>query len=160
MGNERSGSVDILAAVLAGGAGAAAYLAAMDADLRLVGYNADDLVFLGRPFAGGRREWARPAGLAVHLVNGVGLGLIYALVAERRLSGPAWWRGVAYANIENGLLYPLCAFVDRVHPAVRDGQLDRYWAWPAFGLSVLRHIAYGAALGVAYDRLRRRSQEA
>ena len=154
-----SDSVDVLAAVLAGGTAAAAYLAEMEADLRLVDSNADDLIFLGRPFVGRRREWARPAGISVHLVNGVGLGLIYAHVAERRLSGPAWWRGVAYATIENTLLYPLSAFVDRVHPAVRDGQLDRYWAWPAFAQSVLRHIAFGAVLGVAYDRLRDRSRK-
>jgi hypothetical protein len=34
------------------------------------------------------------------------------------------------------------------------GQVDRYFNWPTFWQSVPRHLAFGAVLGVLYDRLR------
>jgi len=148
--------VDVRDAAVAGVAGAVAYVAEMELDLALIDHNAHDLVFLGGPFVGRRHGWAKPVGLAVHAANGVNLGLAYAMLGERHLPGPPWWRGVVFANVENAVLYPLTVLTDRYHTAIRDGRLDRYWRWPAFVQSVLRHVAYGAVLGIAYDRLRRR----
>ena len=62
-------------------------------------------------------------------------------------------KDVIFANVENVILYPITGFED-VHPAIRTGQVDRYFNWPAFRQSVPRHIAIGAVLGVLYDRLR------
>lgn len=145
--------IDARAAGLAGLAAGAAFVAVLEVDLRLSGNNVDDLIFLGRPLAGGP-DRARPIGLAVHAANSVGFALLYARV-EERLPGPPWWRGVLFFNVENLLLYPLLVF-EELHPAIRDGQLDRYWTWPSFLQSVPRHAAYGAVLGAAYARLRRR----
>ncbi len=146
-------TVDPRAAALAGLAAGAAFVAVLEADLRLTGRNVDDLIFLGRPLVRDPR-WAKHAGLAIHAANSVALGALYAHLAHDRLAGPPWWRGVLFANVENGLLYPLTVF-DRLHPAVRDGQLDRYWSWSAFLQSVPRHVAYGAVVGALYERLRR-----
>ena len=66
---------------------------------------------------------------------------------ERRLPGPAWSKGIIFATVENVILYPITLFED-IHPAIRTGQVDRYFTWPAFWQSVPRHIAYGAVLGV------------
>lgn len=145
--------MDARAATLAGLAAGAAFVATLEADLRVTGNNVDDLIFLGRPLAGGP-NLARPIGLVVHAANSVGFALLYARL-EERLPGPPWWRGVLFFNIENLLLYPMLIFED-LHPAIRDGQLDRYWTWPSFLQSIPRHVAYGAVLGVAYARLRRR----
>lgn len=144
--------IDLRAAGLAGLAAGGAFVAVLEADLRLSRNNVDDLVFLGRPVAR-RRAWARPVGLALHAANSVGFALLYARV-EHRLAGPPWWRGILFFNVENLLLYPLLVFEDR-HPAIRDGQLDRYWTWPSFLQSIPRHVAYGAVLGSTYARLRR-----
>ena len=70
------------------------------------------------------------------------------------MPGPAWLKGVIFANVENVILYPITLFED-IHPAIRTGQVDRYFTWPAFWQSVPRHIAYGAVLGVLYERLGR-----
>ncbi|MCC2627045.1 MAG: hypothetical protein K0S14_695 [Thermomicrobiales bacterium] len=72
---------------------------------------------------------------------------------ERRIPGPAWLKGVVFANVENAILYPVTRFED-IHPAIRTGQVDRYYNWPAFWQSVPRHIAFGAVLGMLYDRMR------
>lgn len=145
--------IDLPAAAIAGLAGGAAFVAVLEADLRLTGRNVDDLLFLGRPLARDPSR-ARRLGLAIHAANSVLLGVLYARLAHDRLPGPPWWRGVVFANVENALLYPLTAFEDR-HPAIRDGQLDRYFSWPAFAQSTPRHVAYGAVVGLLYARLRR-----
>ncbi len=145
--------VDVRAAGISGLAAGAAFVAVLEADVRLTGNNVDDLVFLGRPLAG-KPTLARPVGLALHAANSVGFALLYARLQDR-LPGPPWWRGVVFFNVENVLLYPFLVF-EEWHPAIRDGQLDRYWTWPSFLQSIPRHVAYGAVLGSAYGRLRRR----
>src|SRR5829696_3418070 len=55
-------------------------------------------------------------------------------------------KGVIFANVENVILYPITLFEDN-HPAIRMGQVGRYFNWPAFWQSVPRHIAFGAVLG-------------
>ena len=143
---------DALTAVLAGLLAGAVFVVVLEADLRLTGRNVDDLTLLGGPFLREPRR-ARAAGAAIHAVNSVALAALYTRLADR-LPGPPWLRGVLFANVENGLLYPLTAFEDR-QPAIRDGRLDRYWSWSAFLQSIPRHVAYGVALGSVYHRLRR-----
>ena len=145
-------SLDLRAVVLAGLAAGAAFVVVLETDLRLTGRNVDDLMLLGSPLVRDHRR-ARATGMVIHAVNSVALAALYARLVDR-LSGPAWLRGVIFANVENALLYPLTAF-EEWHPAVRDGKLDRYWTWPAFLQSVPRHVAYGVVLGALYERLRR-----
>ena len=144
--------VDLPAAAIGGIAAGFAYLAEMGVDLRLLKHQTDDLHLLGGFFVADRVP-ARRLGLLIHLTNSLGLALLYAAVHDR-LPGPPWRRGVLFANVENLLLYPL-AHLERVHPAVQRGELDRYWHPVAFLQSVPRHVAYGAVLGSLYGRLRR-----
>ena len=143
--------LDPIAVAISGLAAGAAFVAVLEVDLRLTGRNVDDLMVLGRPFVAEPRK-ARAIGGAIHVVNSLALASLYAML-ERRIPGPAWLKGVIFANVENVILYPMTLFED-LHPAVRNGQVDRYFTWPAFWQSVPRHIAYGAVLGVLYDRLR------
>jgi hypothetical protein len=138
------------AVLVSGLVAGAAFLAVLETDLRLTGRNVDDLIVLGRPFVRDRAD-ARKVGAAIHAFNSVALAGLYAAL-QRRLPGPPWFKGALFANVENALLYPLTAFED-LHPAIRDGQIDRYFTWPAFWQSVPRHVAYGAVLGVLYERL-------
>jgi hypothetical protein len=142
---------DAKAVAVSGLAAGAAFVAVLEADLRLTGRNVDDLTILGRPFVEDPTK-ARVVGGAIHAVNSLALASLYAML-ERRLPGPAWLKGVIFANVENVVLYPVTWFED-IHPAIRTGQVDRYFTWPAFWQSVPRHIAFGAVLGLVYQRLR------
>jgi len=144
--------LDLKAIAVSGVVAGAAFVAVLEADLRLTGRNVDDLIILGRPFVKNPAH-ARLAGGAIHAINSIALAGLYATV-EGRFPGPAWLKGVAFANIENLILYPVTFFEDK-HPALRDGQVDRYFTWPAFWQSVPRHIAYGAVMAALYDRLRK-----
>ena len=143
--------LDLRAVAVSGLAAGAAFVAVLEADLRLTGRNVDDLMILGRPFVADPAR-ARAVGGAIHAVNSLALAGLYAIL-ERRIPGPAWLKGVVFANLENVILYPITRFED-IHPAIRTGQVDRYYNWPAFWQSVPRHIAFGAVLGLLYDRLR------
>jgi hypothetical protein len=136
---------------ISGLAAGAAFVAVLEIDLRLTGRNVDDLMILGRPFIEEPAK-ARALGGALHAFNSVALASLYAML-EQRIPGPGWLKGVIFANVENAILYPIALFED-IHPAIRSGQVDRYFTWPAFWQSIPRHIAYGAVLGILYDRLR------
>jgi hypothetical protein len=142
-----------VAAAVSGLVAGAVFLLVLEADLLLTGRNVDDLIILGRPVVQ-NPEHARRAGVVIHLANSVALAQLYRLV-EDRLPGSPWVKGVIFANVENTLLYPV-TYLEDLHPAVRDGQVDRYFTWPAFWQSVPRHVAYGAVLGGLYERLTRR----
>jgi hypothetical protein len=144
--------LDVKAVAVSGLAAGAAFVAVLEADLRLTGRNVDDLMILGRPFSEDPNK-ARAVGGAIHAVNSLAMASLYAML-DRRLPGPAWLKGILFANVENVILYPITWFED-IHPAIRDRQVDRYFNWPAFWQSVPRHIAFGAVLGVLYQRLQR-----
>ena len=144
--------LDPKAVAVSGLAAGAAFAAVLEADLRLTGRNVDDLLILGRPIVADPAK-ARAVGGAIHAVNSLALAGLYAML-ERRIPGPAWLKGVVFANVENVVLYPVTRFED-IHPAIRTGQVDRYYNWPAFWQSVPRHIAFGAVLGILYERMRR-----
>jgi hypothetical protein len=143
--------LDAKAVSVSGLAAGAAFVAVLEADLRLTDRNVDDLMILGRPFFADPNK-ARAIGGAIHALNSLALAGLYAML-ERRIPGPAWLKGVVFANVENAILYPVTRFED-IHPAIRTGQVDRYYNWPAFWQSVPRHIAFGAVLGMLYDRMR------
>jgi hypothetical protein len=149
---EVQAEIDPLAAAVAGLAGGAAFVAVLEADIRLTGNNVDDLIVLGRPFVREVGE-ARKIGLLFHLANSVLLAGLYAKM-EPLLPGPPWLKGVIFANVENVMLYPITLFED-VHPAIKERQVDRYFTWASYLQSVPRHIAYGAVLGAVYAALRR-----
>ena len=110
--------LDPKAVVISGLAAGAAFVAVLKADLRLTGRNVDDLMVLGRPFVADPTK-ARAIGGAIHVVNSLALAGLYA-VLERRVPGPAWLKGVVFANVENAVLYPITRFED-IHPAIRTG---------------------------------------
>ena len=143
--------LDPKAVAISGVAAGAAFVAVLEADLRLTGRNVDDLMVLGLPFTKEPAK-ARVVGGGIHVVNSLALASLYAML-ERRMPGPAWMKGVIFANVENAILYPVTLFED-IHPAIRTGQVDRYFTWPAFWQSVPRHIAFGAVVGVLYEWLR------
>jgi hypothetical protein len=143
--------LDPKAVAISGLSAGAAFVAVLEADLRLTGRNVDDLMVLGSPFVAEPAQ-ARALGGAIHAVNSLALASLYAML-ERRLPGPAWLKGVVFANAENLILYPVTRFED-LHPAIRTGLVDRYFTWPAFWQSVPRHIVYGLVLGVLYERLK------
>jgi hypothetical protein len=143
--------LDPKAVGISGLAAGAAFVVVLETDLRLTGRNVDDLMVLGRPFTEEPAK-ARALGAAIHAVNSLALASLYATL-ERRIPGPPWLKGAIFANVENVILYPITLFED-IHPAIRTGQVDRYFTWPAFWQSVPRHIAFGAVLGVLYHRLR------
>lgn len=138
-----------VSAVLAGVAGSVAYALEMGLDLRFVRYRFNDFALLGRPLSRDPRMW--PAlGAGVHMLNGVVMGLLFARV-RRYLPGPGWLRGLLFAQLENLLLWPLMPLVDRYHPARRDGLLAPAWSRMSLLVAVLRHAAYGIAVGCLYS---------
>lgn len=87
-----------------------------------------------------------PGAVGVHFVIGIAWALLYAAVAEPRLRGPAWRRGVAF-SLAPWLLSVLVFF-----PAVGGGLLG-------FGLgagplpiigNLIVHLVYGVTLGTVY----------
>jgi hypothetical protein len=142
--------LDAKAVAISGLAAGAAFVAVLEADLRLTGRNVDDLLVLGRPLVKDPKH-ARTVGCVIHAVNSLVLASLYAAI-EHRMPGPPWLKGIVFANVENMILYPVTVLEDR-HPAIRDGQVDRYFNWPAFWQSVPRHVAYGVVLGTLHGRM-------
>lgn len=143
---------DLPAATAAGAVAGLAFVAEMALELRLLDHETDDLRLLGGTFVRDRKA-ARGLGLLLYLGASVNLGILYAALARDRLPGPPWLRGVLFANAENAALYPL-ALLENRHPAIKRGELDRYWHPVAFLQSIPRHVAYGVVLGTLDDRLR------
>jgi hypothetical protein len=128
-------------AALAGVAAAAVWAAAEPAARRVFGTPYSDVRLLGAPLS--RRHW-RLAGTTVHLANGAAAGALF-----HRLGLRGWKAGVCAAVVENTLVWPGMALVDRLHPDRRSG------AWPplllngsVFAQETAVHALFGAVLGL------------
>ena len=126
---------------VAGVVAAAAWAASEPVLKRIFGTQYSDVRLLGR-FATRGRAWP-VAGLAIHLANGAAFG---AAFEKAGLGGVR--AGVAAAQVENLVLWPGMAVMDRIHPDRRDG------TWPRLltnrriaAQEVAGHALFGAVLG-------------
>lgn len=138
---------------IAGIAGGAAMAANILIDMKLTGGVANDFRLLGQ--IGPLKKHWRITGPIIHMGNAVALGALYGVV-EPHLKGDGGMRGSTFAMIENTGLWPLVMLLDRIHPAIKDGELTPYSAPFPFAVEVVRHLSYGAALGCAYEMLKDR----
>lgn len=144
----------IVAGAIAGLASSGAYAVMQAIDLKAFGYPTDDFVLLGS-LAPIDDDLVRPVGAVMHFGNGALLGVAYALIARDRLPGSPFVKGFTWTMMETFGLYPM-AFLENLHPAIRDGRLPSYLSGKGFAQQVLRHIAYGLVLGPVTERALRR----
>lgn len=138
--------------MLAGLAGGAVFAVVMKVDMALSGRRVDDFQLLAG-FGPTRDKW-RVVGPVIHAFNSVTVGALYAIISDR-LPGSGWRNGLSFALAENTLLWPILIVLDRVHPAIKAGELPVYnRPWP-FLVENLRHAAFGIVLGSVYERLTR-----
>ena len=140
----RIGAVAIRAAT-AGAAAALVWGAQEPLDQRLFACDYSDVALLGKAVTRGPL-W-RPAGFAIHALNGLAFGLAYDKVRKRSpVDGPRL--GIAMAVTEHLVLYPLCWFVDRYHPARGEpGVPPLLYNRHAFAQATWRHVLFGWLLG-------------
>lgn len=128
---------------LAGATGAALWAWQQPLDKRVFACAYDDVELLGKLIAA-EGGWAR-AGWALHLANGSGFGVAYVAL-EARLPGPAWFRGLLAAQIENFGGWPLVRLVDRFHPA-RAELVPLTGNRRALAQATWRHAIFGVVVG-------------
>jgi hypothetical protein len=130
---------------LAGAVAATAWGLLEPLDRRLVRYDYSDVALLGKLAARGR--FARPAGFAIHAVNGAVFGLAFEQVG-RRLAVDKRRLALGMAMAEHVVLYPLSYLVDRYHPARGEAGIPPLLtSGRAFVQATLRHALFGVLLG-------------
>lgn len=143
-------------AITAGLLAATAYLVTQAIDLAVFRNRANDLKLLGMAVTRRAPFW-QALGLAAHFSFGTVLALLYAATIGRSLPFRPWLSGVIFAQVENAVLsIVLLPLVDRTHPAIRRGELPRYLAPIPLLQQIVRHLAYGATLGVVYGDVGRK----
>jgi hypothetical protein len=150
-------SDDLQRGAVAGAIASAAFLAGMFIDLAVTRQRTNDLRLLGELPPIARRAWPL-TGTIAHMVNGTALGAVFGW-SYSRLPGPGWLRGLIFGQVENLLLWPFIMVIDKIHPSIRKGALDRYNRPGPFLAEVYRHAIYGVVLGVAFDRLGRKNEQ-
>jgi hypothetical protein len=105
-----------------------------------------DSEVLGPFITEGRYEWV--ANLATHMAGGFAFGSLF-----ERFGGRTPKQGVAAAVVENTVLWPVLAAIERVHPKRKRGE------WPplllnarAFAGATAGHALFGALLGYGVSR--------
>jgi hypothetical protein len=131
--------------VAAGAIAAAVWAAQEPLDRRALGCDYSDIAVLGKGLTRGPR-W-RAVGLVAHTVNGALFGLAYH-EARARIPVDPRRLALAMALAEHVGLYPLCALVDRYHPARGEEGVPPLLTNPrAFAQATWRHGIFGLLLG-------------
>ncbi len=147
----REPDVNIGRASIAGVAAGSSYLASAWLDSKLSSPPFNDLKLVGQMFTTKSPSW-QVQGVAGHYGFSAALSLTYAAWFHRRLPGPRWLRGVIFLQLENATLYALALAVgfDRFHTGIKSGQLPPLGNMKTFKGQVVRHVAFGLALGAIY----------
>jgi hypothetical protein len=134
-----------LRAAAAGAAAATAWALLEPVDQRLFRCDYSDVAVLGKLVTRGDR-W-RMAGMAVHGANGAVFGLAFARLRRRHPRDPRRL-ALGMALAEHAGLYPLCALIDRHHPARgSEGIPPLLTNGRAFAQATVRHALFGVLLG-------------
>jgi hypothetical protein len=138
-------------ALLAGIAAGNSYLASAWVDSKLSSHPFNDVKLVGQMFTTRSPMW-QVQGLAGHYGFSLFLALTYARWFYKRLPGPRWLRGLTFLQLENTLLYALALAVgfDKLHAGIRRRELPPLGNLKTFNGQVVRHMAFGLALGVLY----------
>jgi hypothetical protein len=116
-------------------------------DQHLLRCDYSDIAVLGKAVTRGP-GW-RAAGFGLHAANGAVFGLAYEELRSR-LEAPPRRLAVAMALAEHLALYPLCAVIDRKHPARGEAGVPPLLTnGRAFAQATWRHLLFGAILGRA-----------
>lgn len=86
----------------------------------------------------------------LHLLNGVALAEIYGAVGKRLLPGPNWLKGSIFGEVFIVSAWWLTPFADKYHPLIKNGELPKLANWTSFLQNIVRHLAFGLALGLLY----------
>jgi hypothetical protein len=124
----------------------------METDKYVTGNTFDDVKCIQGLLGDTHATSKRMEGLAwaLHLLNGVLLGEIYAAFVRRLLPGPNWLRGSIFGGAFIIAVWPLTPLLDRFHPMVKNGTLPPLANRRAFVQNVLRHLVFGLTLGLLY----------
>jgi hypothetical protein len=114
-------------------------------DQRLLRCDYSDVAVLGKAATRGP-HW-RLAGFALHAANGAVFGLVFDEL-RRHVPVPPRRLAVTMALAEHTALYPLCAVIDRYHPARGEPGIPPLLTNPrAFAQATWRHLLFGTVLG-------------
>jgi hypothetical protein len=128
---------------IAGALAAATWQACDPVLKRAFGTPYADPELLGPFITRGRYEWL--ANLATHGAGGATFGYLF-----ERFGGRGVKAGVIAALVENTVLWPGLAVVERIHPKVRDGTWPPLVTSPrAFASATAGHALFGLLLGLA-----------
>jgi hypothetical protein len=141
--------VDTGRAVVAGLAAGTAYLASMWVDNKLSSQHFNDLKLVGQMFTTKSPAWLIQ-GLLVHYGFSIVVAMLYASWGVRRLPGPRWLRGVLFMQLENAILYPGSSLIMPIHAGLKSGQVPSLLERKVIQGQLLRHVAFGLALGALY----------
>lgn len=129
----------------AGAVSALVWAAQEPLDQRVLRCDYSDVAVLGKAVTRGPR-W-RPAGLAIHALNGAAFGLAFH-AARARLPVGSRKLALGMALAEHVALYPLCFLIDRYHPARGEAGVPPLLTnGRAFAQATWRHAVFGAVLG-------------
>ena len=113
--------------------------------MRAFGVDYSDEMLLGKAVTRGP-GW-RPAGFALHALNGAAFGLAFDAL-RRRVDVEPRRLAIGMALAEHVVLYPLSYFVDRYHPARGEpGVPPLLTNGRAFAQATARHLLFGIVLG-------------
>lgn len=87
---------------------------------------------------------------AIHLLNGVLLGEVYAAVLKRFLPGPNWLKGTVFGELFIVSAWWLTPLADKHHPMIKSGELPRLANKTSFLQNIARHLVFGLTLGLLY----------
>jgi hypothetical protein len=136
----------VLRTIGAGLGAGAAYLVAQEIDRRITNPRSNDLILVGG-LVTCRPELWRPLGLLNHMLASVTFAFFFEWIVAPRLFGPYWLRGMLTFQAENASFWPLVLLIDRLHPAVKTGDMARLNQPVYFAQEVWRHLAFGIVLG-------------
>ena len=139
-------------AAAAGFAATVAYSIAMEGDMSLTGNHFNDVRFIEGLLTG---EANPPRSMhwlawAIHLLNGVLLGEVYAAVLKRFLPGPNWLKGAIFGELFIVSAWWLTPLADKHHPMIKSGELPRLANRTSFLQNIARHLVFGLTLGLVY----------